>query len=95
MKPTLEIKPTGTFRRNLKLIARRGYDLGKLETVVDQLSRMEPLPAACRDHPLTGNWQGFRECPIEPDWILIYAVRQDALILVLAATGTHSDLFGK
>ena len=64
-----------------------------LENVIRMLADGETLPAKYRDHTLTGNYSGFRECHITPDWLLIYEVRESELILVLSRTGTHSDLF--
>ena len=59
------------------------------------LSRGEPLPEKNKDHTLSGNWSGYRECHIQPDWLLVYCIENDILILTLSRTGTHSDLFGK
>ena len=70
---------------------KRGKDMAKLRTVLSLLINAEPLPAALKDHPLTGDWSGYRDCHIEPDWLLIYKVDGDALML--ERTGTHSDLF--
>lgn len=89
----LEIKATSRFKRDLKLAARRGWDFTGLETVVNQLSRQEALPEKNRDHALSGDYEGCRECHIEPDWLLIYKANQTELILYLMRTGTHSDLF--
>ncbi|MBQ7541110.1 MAG: type II toxin-antitoxin system YafQ family toxin [Clostridia bacterium] len=83
---------TTAFTRDLKRIKKRGYDLGKLNTVVNAIQAGEQLDAKYRDHALTGNWVGFRECHIQPDWLLIYRVYEDWLLLVLSRTGTHSDL---
>jgi len=71
---------------------RRGKDMAKLAAIVDRLARLEPLAAKHRDHPLSGNWSGCRDCHVEPDWVLIYRVDGDELHLI--RTGTHSDLFG-
>ena len=81
----------GAFRRDVKLARKRGKDLAKLRTLVELLIEEQPLPPRCRDHALTGEWDGFRDCHIEPDWILIYRV--DGADLYLVRTGTHSDLF--
>lgn len=64
-----------------------------LEAVIDQLAAGKPLAEKHRDHLLTGDYGGFRECHILPDWLLVYQVREDALVLFLSRTGTHSDLF--
>jgi mRNA interferase YafQ len=72
---------------------RRSKDRAKLQRVILSLVHQEPLPPRLRDHALTGNWAGYRECHIEPDWLLIYEITGTEL--QLARTGTHSDLFGK
>lgn len=79
------------FHRELALAKKRGKNLDKLWGIIEQLQASQPLAARHRDHKLSGNWQGYRECHIEPDWLLIYKLSDDALILV--AIGTHSDLF--
>lgn len=89
----LEIRPTGRFKRDLKLAAKRGYDFSPLEAVIDQLCRQEPLPEKNQDHGLSGEYEGCRECHIAPDWLLIYRANTTELILYLLRTGTHSDLF--
>ena len=81
------------YKKDLKRISRSGYDLALLVSVLDALRAGQQLPPARRDHPLRGDWKGWRECHIEPDWLLIY--RTDADEVVLARTGTHADLFGK
>jgi mRNA interferase YafQ len=80
------------FLRDIKRIKKRGLDLSKLRHVVTLLSERQPLPIRYRDHALTGNWIGHRDCHIQPDWVLIYQIDDDDLIL--ERTGTHSDLFG-
>ena len=89
----LEIILSNRFKKDLKLIAKRGYKLDLLNDVVELLARQEPLPDKNRDHSLTGNYIGYRECHIQPDWLLIYCVDGDELMLFLSRTGTHSDLF--
>lgn len=91
----LELVSSTQFRKDYKRIKKRGYDMSLLETVLDTLCAEKPLEPRYRDHALTGNYTGFRECHIQPDWLLIYAVDRDALILVASRTGTHSDLFSK
>ena len=83
------------FRRNRRLLIKRGYDMNKLEHTVDLLLSGEVMPQKFKDHPLKGNYRGYRECHVdgEGDWLLIYRKNNDKLILVLTATGTHSDLF--
>lgn len=90
---TYNIKPSSQFKKDLKTVRKRGYDLRLLTEVIDQLAHGEPLPARNRDHALTGNFSGCRECHIAPDWLLIYELSDMDLILYLTRTGTHSDLF--
>ncbi len=89
----LILRTTSKFRKDYKLAKKRGLDLGLLEEVIDQLLNEKPLDKKYRDHALTGNYIGFRERHIQPDWLLIYAVDQGQLVLTVARTGTHSDLF--
>ena len=89
----LEIVLSNQFRKDLKLAAKRGYNLKLLNDIVDKLANGEALPEKNRDHSLTGRYAGFRECYIQPDWLLVYRVEAAALILFLSRTGTHSDLF--
>jgi mRNA interferase YafQ len=89
----LEIVPSNQFRKDLKLAKKRGLQLDLLQTVVDTLASEQPLDAKYRDHSLTGDYRGFRECHIEPDWLLIYRIEQGELELFLFRTGTHADLF--
>lgn len=88
-----EIVLSSRFKRDLKLIVKRGYDLNLLDTVVEKLANDIPLEERHRDHALTGNYAGFRECHVLPDWLLIYRADDTELILFLSRTGTHSDLF--
>jgi len=87
------IKPTTKFQKDLKLVKKRGYQISLLTTVIEQLSNGETLDAKYKDHLLKGNYTGYRECHITPDWLLIYEISEDDLILYLTRTGTHSDLF--
>lgn len=89
----LDIILSNRFKKDLKLAARRGRNLDLLEQVVDKLSRQEPLPPKNMDHALSGDYIGFRECHIQPDWLLVYRIDDGNLILFLSRTGTHSDLF--
>ncbi len=84
---------TSMFKKDLKLAKRRGYDLSLLSNVVDTLAMGRPLAEKYKDHGLLGNYKGCRECHITPDWILIYEIANNELILYLTRTGTHSDLF--
>ena len=94
-KTKLTVKPTTQFRKDYKQAMKRGLKIALLEDVVGHLAMGEPLPEKNRDHALTGDWIEHRECHIQPDWLLIYRIEGDVLVLTLARTGTHSDLFGK
>lgn len=91
------LKPefTGQFKKDYKRAMKRGCDSQKLEDIIGKLCREEPLPKECRDHALTHSksYTGMRECHIEPDWLLVYTVLKDTLILRLIRTGSHGDLF--
>ena len=87
------VKVTSQFKKDYKLAMKRGLDLSLLEAIVAILAAGEPLPEKNRDHALGGNWRGHRECHILPDWLLIYRVEDGVLVLTLARTGSHSDLF--
>lgn len=89
----LTIKYQTAFKRDYKRIKKRGYDLRLLEDVIALLAQEQELPPAYRDHALTGDYSGCRECHIAPDWLLVYEVLHDELLLYLTRTGTHSDLF--
>lgn len=89
----LNIVPSNQFKKDLKLAKKRGLDLGLLTSVIDTLASQKPLDAKYHDHNLSGNYRSFRECHIEPDWLLVYRVDADQLELFLFRTGTHSDLF--
>ena len=86
---------TTRFKKDYKLALKRHLDIDLLDNIIRALSRGETLPAQNKDHELTGDWAGHRECHIQPDWLLIYRIEDDVLVLTLARTGTHSDLFGK
>ena len=88
-----EIKPTNKFRKDLKRLQKRGYDLSLIKEVIIKLAYGESLPEKNRDHFLTGDYLGKRECHITPDWLLIYEIDDGNLYLYLTRTGTHSDLF--
>lgn len=87
------VRPTSKFQKDLKRAKRRGYDINLLRDIIKKLAAGEPLPAKNKDHGLYGDYIGCRECHITPDWLLIYEVDGDDLILYLTRTGTHSDLF--
>ena len=88
-----EIKNTTQFKKDYKLAKKRGLNLSLLKDIVTKLANGEPFEPRHKDHALTGNWAGHRECHIQPDWLLIYRYEDDVLVLTLARTGTHSDLF--
>ena len=94
-KTKYTVKTTSQFKKDFKLAMKRGLNIDLLETVIATLALGEPLPDNNKDHALTGNWIGHRECHILPDWLLIYRIEEEVLILTLARSGTHSDLFGK
>jgi mRNA interferase YafQ len=81
------------FKKDVQLALKRGKRLDKLSTVIEILCAGNPLPGHYKDHPLAGNYSEFRDCHIEPDWIMIYRIERCQLQLVLARTGTHADLF--
>ena len=89
------VKPTSQFKKHYKLAMKRGLDISLLEDIIAKLALGESLPEKNRDHALSGNWKGYRECHILPDWLLIYKLEDNILILTLARTGTHSNLFNK
>ena len=90
----LEMKFTAKFKKDYKRVKRQGKDLSKLERTLDTLVRGEALPDAMRDHSLGGTYRGHRECHIEPDWLLIYRVYEEGLVLIATRTGSHSELLG-
>ncbi len=89
----LKIVPSNRFKKDLKLANKRGLDITRIKAVVDMLAEGQVLDEKYRDHELVGDYKGFRECHIEPDWLLVYRIDGDELELFLFRTGTHSDLF--
>ena len=89
------LKTTNQFKKDYKLAMRRGLNISLLDDIIRKLSHGEPLPECNRDHPLNGKWAGHRECHIQPDWLLIYHIDKNVLVLTLTRTGSHSDLFSK
>ena len=87
-----EVKQTSRFKKDYKNVKKRGYDIPELRKIVVMLANDEPLPAKNRDHALTGDWIGYRECHIQNDWLLVYKKESAVLVLTLTRTGTHSDL---
>lgn len=90
----LSVVYTNSFSRDLKRVVRRGKDPKKIAAAIDLLCSGQPLPASFRDHALSGNYAGFRDCHIEPDLVLVYRVNAGQLQLICVRIGTHSDLFG-
>lgn len=89
----MKIRYHSTFKKDYKRIVKRGYNINLLNDIIQKLAKGEKLPEKNRDHQLIGNYTGCRECHIAPDWLLIYEIKKDELILVLTRTGTHSELF--
>ena len=89
----LTLKTTTKFKKDYKRMKKQGKDMSLLGEVIDILLAENSLDEKYRDHPLSGNYVGFRECHILPDWLLIYAIDKNQLILTASRTGTHSDLF--
>lgn len=90
---TREIIWSSQFKKDYKLAKKRGLPIEKLNEVIFLLKDDKPLPESYKDHELTGFWKGFRECHIKPDWLLIYKIYDNRLVLTLSRTGSHSDLF--
>ena len=88
-----EVKFTNQFKKDLKQAKKQGKDTDKLFEVIEKLAEGKPLEDKFRDHMLTGNYKGCRECHIEPDWLLIYEIIDDVLVLMLYRLGSHSELF--
>lgn len=86
----LQIRESSRFRRDIKRLKRRGKDIGKLRAVIIELANELPLPERYRDHALTGDWLNYRDCHIEPDWLVIYRITGSELLL---ARTSHADLF--
>ena len=84
---------TSRFKKDYKLLMKQGADISLLDDVIRLLSTGATLPEQYRDHALAGNYSDFRECHIKPDWLLIYSLSNDTLILTLSRTGSHSNLF--
>lgn len=89
----LKLRYSNRFKKGLRLAVKRGLDISLLEGIIEKLVERVPLEEKYKDHALTGNYKGYRECHIQPDWLLIYLVEDDILTLTLIDTGTHSDLF--
>lgn len=89
----LKVQVYTQFKKDVKLAKKRRYDMSLLKKVIDTLADGEKLDEKYHDHALVGNYAGYRECHILPDWLLVYKIVDNELTLVLARTGTHSDLF--
>ncbi len=88
-----ELILTGRFKKSIKLAKKRGLNISLLENIVERLLHNIPLEARNKDHALSRNYKGYRECHIQPDWLLIYLIEDDILTLTLIDTGTHANLF--
>lgn len=89
----LEVVYTKQFRKEYRKMFKRGFDMSKLDNVVNMLKNEETLEPKHHDHNLDGSWKGYRECHIAPDWLLVYKIDKGILVLTLHRTGSHSDLF--
>ncbi|MDR0221370.1 MAG: type II toxin-antitoxin system YafQ family toxin [Lachnospiraceae bacterium] len=92
MNPLI-LKRTAQFKKDLRNMAKQGADLSLLDEPITLLLDRKPLPEKYHDHALIGNWAGYRECHIQPDWLFIYRIDNDALLLIATRTGSHSKLF--
>ena len=90
-----QVKFTTAYKKSYKLMKKRGLDLTLLEEAIDLLRQGKQLDKRYQDHALSGNYAGFRECHIKPDWLLVYLIENDVLTLTLVDTGSHSDIFKK
>lgn len=89
----MEVVFSSRFRKDVKRCSKRGLPLQLLYSTIEKLAAGEELPSSFCDHALTGNYEGTRECHLQPDWLLIYAIDNNRLILTATRTGSHSDLF--
>lgn len=89
----LKIYYTAKFKKDLKKAVKQGKDIEALEKVVDTLRERKELDPKYRNHNLTGNYRGLKECHIGPDWLLVYKIEEDKLLLILSRLGSHSELF--
>ena len=88
-----KVKITNTFKRSYKLMKKRGLDISLLDKVIDDIRQGKELDIKYRNHQLKGQFKGFYECHIQPDWLLIYLIENDILTLTLVDTGSHADIF--
>ena len=89
----LDVRYSARFKKDYKTVVKRGYNPRLLQDVLEILCSEQPLPPKYKDHNLTGNYDGHRECHITPDWLLIYKIERETVTLLLTRTGSHSDLF--
>ena len=94
-KTKYTVKYTSAFKKDYKRAIKRGLKIELLDEVVELLAAGKSLPEKNHNHDLLGEWAGYKECHIQSNWLLIYCIEDDVLVLTLAQTGTHSDLFGK
>jgi len=92
---TYKVKFTSAYKKDYKRAKKCGLDINLLDDVVEELRQGHQLDPRYHDHELRGNWAGFRECHIQPDWLLVYLIEDDILTLTLTNTGTHADIFDK
>lgn len=90
----LDITWTAKFKKDYKLAVKRNLNISLLDDIIRALARCETLPARFKDHALEGEWADYRECHIQPDWLLVYKIENGVLVLTLSRTGSHSDIFG-
>ncbi|MBR6229816.1 MAG: type II toxin-antitoxin system YafQ family toxin [Eubacterium sp.] len=95
MKKIYDIVWTSQFKKDYKHAMKQHLDIAQLDTVIEKLASGGKLDAKYKDHPLKGNYKGYRECHIQPDWVLVYKIFKDKLILTLVSTGSHSNLFNE
>ena len=94
-KAIYQVSLTTQFRRDYKFAKKQDRDMNLLNKAIEILASGEQLPESYRDHPLSDNWKGHRECHILSDWLLIYKIENDVLVLTLTRTGAHSELFNE
>ena len=87
------IKESSQFKKDYKAAIRRNWNIKLLDNVIAMLANGQTLPFRYRDHPLKGKYKGYRECHVQPDWLLVYCLKKDTLVLILAQTGKHNELF--
>ena len=89
----IKVRYSAKFKKDFKIIIKRGYNISLFEEVLTLLREEKTLPEKYNDHALKGDYSGHRECHITPDWLLIYKKENDMITLSLTRTGSHSDLF--